>query len=523
MLGANFPTTPLRQFSGWVAHIRGATHLADYLNTDYLISAEVSRIGESKFFGFGVSQKLVVKLRDKARELDIQKGDKLLLYLSYDISTISNFPTFFVKEVTRDENSNGLTVTAYDALEQASSHYTSEIALEEYTLDEYAYECAKVIGVTTDAPFNEAFYEPYAKGVNLDGSETIREALNAIAEATQTIYYIDYDNYIVFKQLAKDGQPVWNIDRAQYFTLEAGKSVTLGAICSATELGDNLTASLDIEGAETQYIRDNPFIELKENLPQILEQGLAAIGGLTINEFKCKWRGNYLLEIGDKISLATKDGGEIISYVLNDVITYNGGLSQVTEWKYNAEEKSASNPTTLGDAIKNTYARVDKANKQIELAIRDGNATKDAVTALQLNTESISASVETLSSATTTALGDINGEMADIKKKVEATITEEQVTLQIENAISNGVDKVETATGFTFNEAGLKITKSDSEITTQITQDGMSVYKNDSEVLTANNEGVTAIDLHAKTYLVIGENSRLEDYGKRTACFWIGG
>ena len=58
---------------------------------------------------------------------------------------------------------------------------------------------------------------------------------------------------------------------------------------------------------------------------------------------------------------------------------------------------------------------------------------------------------------------------------------------------------------------------------TQITEDGMTVYKNEDAVLTANNTGVDAVNLHATTYLIIGNNSRLEDYGSdRTGCFFIG-
>jgi hypothetical protein len=52
----------------------------------------------------------------------------------------------------------------------------------------------------------------------------------------------------------------------------------------------------------------------------------------------------------------------------------------------------------------------------------------------------------------------------------------------------------------------------------------MTVYKNSATVLTANNVGVDAVNLHATTYLIIGNNSRFEDYGSnRTGCFWIGG
>ena len=55
----------------------------------------------------------------------------------------------------------------------------------------------------------------------------------------------------------------------------------------------------------------------------------------------------------------------------------------------------------------------------------------------------------------------------------------------------------------------------------------MQISRGNNEVLTANNEGVKAEDLHATTYLIIGKNSRLEDWEQngeqRTACFWIGG
>ena len=56
---------------------------------------------------------------------------------------------------------------------------------------------------------------------------------------------------------------------------------------------------------------------------------------------------------------------------------------------------------------------------------------------------------------------------------------------------------------------------------------GMYVKRNGQEILTANNEGVDATNLHAKTYLIIGKGdgrSRFEDYlVNRTGCFWIGG
>ena len=52
----------------------------------------------------------------------------------------------------------------------------------------------------------------------------------------------------------------------------------------------------------------------------------------------------------------------------------------------------------------------------------------------------------------------------------------------------------------------------------------MRISRDDEEVLKVDNTGVDAANLRATTYLIIGLNSRFEDYDKntRTGCFWIG-
>ena len=105
-------------------------------------------------------------------------------------------------------------------------------------------------------------------------------------------------------------------------------------------------------------------------------------------------------------------------------------------------------------------------------------------------------------------------------------MTSDDVKIEIQKEISKGANRVSTSTGFTFDDNGLRVSKSDSEMSTQITEDGMKVYRNNDVVLTANNQGVDAKNLHATTYLIIGGNSRMEDVVennvKRTAVFWIG-
>ena len=148
---------------------------------------------------------------------------------------------------------------------------------------------------------------------------------------------------------------------------------------------------------------------------------------------------------------------------------------------------------------------------------------------LELANNSISASVSEIKitqEAATDALGAVNTDITELSNRVDAKMSSEDVQIAIQSELANGVSSVTTTTGFTFNQNGLTVSKSGSEMSTNIDEDGMSIYRNTDEVLTANNEGVIAYDLHAKTYLIVGENSRFEDYEKngkkQTGCFWIG-
>ena len=511
----NMLISPARSIAGKVELYEGSTLLNTFKHTDALSSFTVSRAGDKKFFGFGVCQEIEVKLVDKERVINITKNQNFKVSFVANNSTVSPTPRFYISEVTRDENTNELTVKAYDIIHKAKSHTVSELNLEApYTIGDVVSAIVGFLGVSFsyDTITREAFNTEYPTGANFDGAETLREVLDAIAEATQTIYFVNNSNALTFKHLKKDADPVLTIRKADYFELKSKENRTLAEICSATELGDNITTTTGNPG-ETQYVRDNPFWELREDIPTLLDNAIAVIGGITLNQFECKWRGNYLVEPGDKIAFVTKDDNTVISYLMDEKYTYNGGYSAETKWEYGKEDETESNPNTIGGALKQTFAKVDKANKQIELVVSEVEGYSESISRIEMNTENITASVSKM-----------DEEVSDLSREVSAKMSAEDVSISIQTAMGEGVERVTTTTGFTFNEEGLHISKENSEITTSITEDGMTVYRNDDEVLTADNLGVKAEDLHATTFLIIGNNSRLEDYNSnRTGCFWIGG
>ncbi len=89
---------------------------------------------------------------------------------------------------------------------------------------------------------------------------------------------------------------------------------------------------------------------------------------------------------------------------------------------------------------------------------------------------------------------------------------------------TDGVNKVRTEKGYTFDDQGLTITDTDSEIVNKIDNTGMEVSRDNVKILEANNEGVNALNLTSRQFLIIGGNARLQDYeGDRTGVFYIGG
>jgi len=518
--------SPVRQFKGRVGLYEGSTLLSTFNHDDALQSFTIDRAStQGKLFGYGICQKLTLKLVDTKREINIEKGNALKVEIGVENEYICPYPTFYITEVLRDENTNGLTVTAYDALYEASTHTVSEMKTAQiYTVQEFIAFCAHFLGLTfssigIDTASLTTYYETDA---NFEGTETIREALDAAAEATQAIYYVNNNDVLVFKRLDIEGDSLLTIDKSKYFELKAKTSHTVTGVSHVTELGDNFTTGTDT--GEMVYIRDNPFWELRDDVATLVDNAFAQVQGLTIVQYECNWRGNFLMEIGDKINLITKDDGVVTTYLLNDTTTYNGALSEKSDWSYS--NSGTSTPNTISEVIRQTYAKVNRAEQEIELVASSAAETSNKLASISLDTGAIYTTIEQVDKSVNTRLDATDESIATLTERLTTTATKNEIDIKIKETLESGVGSISTETGYTFNNEGLTISKSDSEMKTTVTEDGMTVYKNGDAMLTANNTGVGAVNLHAKTYLIIGSYSRFEDYkansGKRTGCFWIG-
>jgi hypothetical protein len=535
MITSNIPNlSSMSMVKAKVDFFNGSTLVQTCTCGDFLEDFEITREGDnSKFFGFGICHKLDMNLIDLNRQLQVTKDNTVEIGLGDGTIWDAPYPTFYITELKRDEKTNTITATAYDKLFWAGEYLFADLGLKApYTLRQVAQAVATKLGLSLSIPtsLSSAFNLNYEDEANLDGTESLRSILNWIAEVTQAIYYVNQNNLLVFKRLNKNGEAVEEITKDDYYELNTKTPRTLTIICHTTELGDNVETSLGEEGA-IQYIRNNPFLELRTDLATILDNARDVIGGITITQFDCDWSGNYLLEIGDKIALTTEDGGIVYSYLLSDTVTFAGTFNEASSWEYTDQQpETYANPTNIGERINQTFAKVDKVNKQITLQASEIAETKESIGALRVSTTEISASVSSVEKKVT----DVEDKLEDSKdvtnerinslaQDVSLKLDKQGVEIAVESILTEGVEKVVTASKkYTFDDTGLNVSSSDSEISTVVTEDGMRIYRHSTEVLTVDNTGVQAADLHARTFLIIGENSRLEDRGSRTACFWIG-
>lgn len=526
----NMNKTLARTIKGRVELYDGSTLLGTYSPTDALQYIHVERAGEDgKFFGFGVCQKVTIKLIDKNRTITPVKGNIVKLYFSANNSShLRVCPSFILTGVERDEKTNILTLTGYDKLYSTTVLKFSDLNLEApYSPSDVAMAIARYLGiyglVKSNGYTNPDWNTQYEDGANFTGEETLRVVLNAIAEATQTIYFMDYshqytDEYLYFKALDVNDDADLVIRNEDYFDLTTQPAKTITGVCHVTDLGDNVVAG----DGTIQYVRNNAFWTLSTDIAARVTNALNKVNGLTITPINCTWRGNFVTQLGDKIALEDKTGANVISYILNDSFEYNGGFKQVTTWSYEEQKQETATPVTLSEKINQTFAKIDKAAAEITLFSSTIDGYETDISQLQVTSNDIRASVETLSENTLVSLDGVNTELGELAKKVEATMTSEQVELIVSQTLSNGVESVTTSTGFTFDDEGLHISKSTSEMESLLDETGLTVSRRGTKMLTATSDGVNARNLTAQEYLRI-ETIRFEKFGNnRMGCFWIG-
>ena len=213
------------------------------------------------------------------------------------------------------------------------------------------------------------------------------------------------------------------------------------------------------------------------------------------------------VQAGQVVTLRDRGGSNYRVYVMKLVLSGNGKTLYCTG-SQNRLTSTAVNETSV-QALSGKVTELSLTVDGVKAENRDaqGNLAR-----ISMALEGIDARV----SSQQTGLTGIKESLTQLKQ------TADQLEVAVQTVETQGVSRVQTQTGYCFDQNGLSIHRTGSQMENLLDDTGMYVNRSGSLVLRANDEGVAAVDVTVKNYLIMGEHARFEDYNNgRTACFWI--
>lgn len=407
-----------------------------------------------------------------------------------------SYGSFIVTEKKRDDANNSLVLTCYDSLVLSMVPYDLVVQYPVTVADYLSAICDKLGLELSTTEFTNSTVE--IEEEKYDNTYTFRDVLDEIAQVAAGIIAIS-DNRVSVLYPNETGivYSAENMVMSDGITIGQMYGAVNSVVLARTPQEDNIyrTDNLDEERVEIK-IENNQIMD--SHREDFIDAIYSRLSGLSFYLYEFHSFGYLAVDLCDFFELETLDGTRHKCLMLQDEITVTQGIdeqSQCTEPEKGETDYAAASESDR--VVNRTILRVDKQEQLIE--------------SLVTTTETLDADTESLKTRMST---------------VEQTAS--NVTITLSEIVENGIDKVVTSTGYTFDSDGLHISKTGDEIENRIDNTGVYVERSGDVILQANADGVVATDVTARNYLIIGENSRVEDMtddsgNPATAVFWIGG
>ena len=268
-----------------------------------------------------------------------------------------------------------------------------------------------------------------------------------------------------------------------------------------------------LEEVNTYIISGNYLLSTTcaEDLKPIAQTLYEQLKSVTYTPCKVSIPAGMQVHAGDIITITDRNGVTVTAYVMTKK---QSGQRDTLECTGSARRDSSS--AVNEQSYKALSGKVLDLQMNVDGLKVENRDAAGKLASLALNLDGLTAKVQGQSD-------DIAGIAENITQIQQNA---QEVKLSIQSIQEDGVEKVQTETGYTFDENGLNISKDGSDIENLLNETGMYVKRNEEVILQANNDGVEATDVSVRNYLIIGDHARFENYSdgsdsKRTACFWI--
>lgn len=491
-----------------------------------------------------ITSKTANQLKDK--DINFKYG----LYIN-DAFQYVDLGNFYIKDMEDNKKEEEITVTGYDRMIRFMKTFKqSELQLTyPCTIRKLVQKMCEVCETelystdffNSDLVVNEDFFTAQEL--------TYRDVLEKVAQTTLTTAFIK-ENKLYFCKLSNVVTQQLDQSYISRLVIKEKFGPLNALVLGRGSVEDNVEAtdeeSITQNGRCEIRFDENEFVQ--EQREKVIDNMFEQIKGLEYYSYEASDLGVMWLEPCDCIELGDRDGNFYKTYYLKANITLTTGISSDSE---------AEMPDETDTKYKVTSKAEKKTLKVERLAKKNEGLIKDLAQETTENTEKLTQHEQTIDSisdkvqSNTTNINnnyqDVLGKLGDcaqksdvetISKSVETIQTDSKYAIEIAQEIQqNGVTKVKTSMGYTFDDDGLNIEKTGAETKTVLNEKGLDVKDNtgsSSESLLFagfdKSTGETVVkskNMTVEKYLVIGKYSRIEDFTedgeKGTGFFWIGG
>lgn len=464
-------------------------------------------------FGCCEASEVKLKIRNEFGNLNGQE-----LTISHVLNELTDYPfqigIYTVETCTRSGDRQYLDITAYDDMykinnadvvewydsvfpikdtaqtvaegeeetEEEEEEDTPTVEYEPITLKEFRDSFFEFVDVTQEEialPQDDILIEKTIDADSVSGSKVI----SAICELNGVFGHINREGtfvYLSLKKQSEEGIIASDVvyDDYQNCEFEDFETKVIDKVQVRQEEGD--IGYIYGAGDNCYIMQDNFLVYGKstEDLATIAETLYNCIGGITYRPFTATMQGNPCVEVGDRITVNTRLE-TVESYVFKR--SFKGIMSLMDSFESKGIEVYTEKVNSIQSDIKQLKGKANVLKRTVEETVSRVTNVEKGYTEIQQTADSI---------------------------KVSVSQTQEEVSQM----------------SYDFTSEKLVIEKEGAETKTEISENGMVVKTSyNEEMLVADAQGVDATNLHAKTYLIVGYNSRFEDFEGGTGCFWIGG
>ena len=491
---------------------------------------------EGNIFGTAIGKCLEFEIENtidlEEQEIEYQTG----IIVDGAIQWIS-LGNFIIQDVDPNDTTNITKVSAMDYMLKTNIDYETTLNYGDgtVTLLDVLQEACTSSGITlaTMEFANSTFIvdsNQFADGtLNRQVIQAVAQISGTIAKIKNNQLYLIGPGIMISKIFTLNNYKEAEIKRVTH-------PINLVSLGMADVEGENVVLrdedSITINGENSLVINDNPFAYTQAKREQLITALFDTVKGFEYKAFSFKCQGLPYLETMDKIQFLDKERNSYDSYVFRFNYKSPNGLESTIEAPSIIKAVvNYQNVASALDIAKRTEIIVDKQNQTIT---QIAEKTTQIETDVANNATDINNNYQDIIQQ----LGDYakEADVISIKESVETIQNETSYAIEVAKKIqTDGVTRLDTKTGYTFDEDGLTIEKTNAKTKTTLNEVGLDVKDatgaSDESLLFAGYDETTgetivkSKNMTVEKYFVIGKYSRMEDFVKdgvaSTGMFWV--